>query len=559
VSHSGNHHEDSNYNTTTALADATVASGTARLHHRTLDVDPAIEADVLDAAAIAYYDAGDFQAAREAFQLACEKGSLIARYNIAMLCMAGVGGPKDPEKALAHLRVAASEGLRSAMTMLGKILCDGDGVLPAPEEAYRWFSLAAQHGDTNAQMQAGRMLYYGSGVAVDLTEAFRLFSLAAGTGHPEAIFNIADMLEHGTGVVQDTAKAYQLYHQAHALHFVEATHRLGLAFYNGIGVPQDRDIARTYWREAADKDCIKSRFCLACALIQSDSDAEEIIHLLVLAARSGHGESVTTLVRFLTAECTDPQNAFKTLQRIAPTLRTLKLNPASCFLLATLYFEHGTAQSDHDEGVFWATIAATDGHAEAQLLLGSLYLNGSGVLRNFETAYSLFSQSATGGSEAAALLSLVMTYEGLGTPKNTPEALRQWAKLSHKIAPEAKRQFESILCSSFDTELPDSPIVAVLTDPQLTRCWPVEINPGDTSMNVGASTDLNAEESGAVNALQALAMKGHVPAIFVLGQLCQTGIGVPENFSLAIECFAKAASAGYNPARMLLRKLQEAN
>lgn len=79
--------------------------------------------------------------------------------------------------------------------------------------------------------------------------------------------------------------------------------------------------------------------------------------------------------------------------------------------------------------VDWYKKAAEADNADAQYVLGELYLKGDGVKRSFPAAAQMFRRAAEKGNLARAQYALGLLYQrGLGVPKNDVEAVLWWQK-----------------------------------------------------------------------------------------------------------------------------------
>ena len=56
---------------------------------------------------------------------------------------------------------------------------------------------------------------------------------------------------------------------------------------------------------------------------------------------------------------------------------------------------------DYEEAVYWLRKAANQGHATAQALLGAMYYEGAGVVKNYEEAVYWLREAANQGHEKA--------------------------------------------------------------------------------------------------------------------------------------------------------------
>lgn len=97
-------------------------------------------------AGLAAYDAGDYAAAREAWQPLAENGDPDALVALASLHVEGVGMRQDFILAAKLFRRAADQGYMVAQLNLGDYYARGRGVPRDLASAWMWLSLAARQG-----------------------------------------------------------------------------------------------------------------------------------------------------------------------------------------------------------------------------------------------------------------------------------------------------------------------------------------------------------------------------------------------------------------------------
>jgi hypothetical protein len=85
------------------------------------------------------------------------------------------GTQQDCVQAVAHWRMAASQGLASAQYSLGFMYMNGQGLLQDYAEAFKLFQLSASQEYSPAQFSLGHMFENGLGVPVDLLKAVKCY------------------------------------------------------------------------------------------------------------------------------------------------------------------------------------------------------------------------------------------------------------------------------------------------------------------------------------------------------------------------------------------------
>ncbi|MBQ2380862.1 MAG: SEL1-like repeat protein [Akkermansia sp.] len=118
------------------------------------------------------------------------------------------------QKAIQHFRIAANEGNKEALHILGVSYELGHGVPQDYTEAINWYRKAAELGHAEAQYKLGSCYEYGRSVTQNYSEAFEWYKKSAEQGNPEAQFNLGFCYEKGSGTTKDLNKAEYWYSKA---------------------------------------------------------------------------------------------------------------------------------------------------------------------------------------------------------------------------------------------------------------------------------------------------------------------------------------------------------
>lgn len=165
------------------------------------------------------------------------------------------------------------------------------------------------------------------------------------------------------------------------------------------------------------------------------------------------------------------------------------------------------------------------GHAKAQVSLGTMYVNGRGVKQDYATALKLFEQAAKQG-DLLALHNLGSMYsKGRGVPQNDTTALEFY----RKAAEQGAAMSQEVVGEYY---------------------------------YLGKATPQNYQI--AKNWLEKAATQGNAAAMYNLGVMNANGQGVDKNFAAARSWFQKAVTAGEKSdpstaaqAKMMLMKLPQ--
>lgn len=179
-------------------------------------------------------------------------------------------------------------------------------------------------------------------------------------------------------------------------------------------------------------------------------------------------------------------------------------------LAAVYYYGQSEVSIDRVKAARWAHLAAVQGDAQAQRILGNCYYDGEGVEKDYVKAVALYQEAARQG-DVRSLFNLGNRYEsGEGVSRDVKKAILCWKEAAESGGPE----LSYLLACRY------------------------------TNGIGGASRDT-------VNAaiwLKKAAARGHAQALCDLGMLYHYGEGVRRNSKKALELCAKAAKLGVEEA-----------
>lgn len=162
-----------------------------------------------------------FAQARQLFERAAAGGDGYAMGNLAIMLDAGVGGPRDPQRA-AQLRSGVAS--HSDATFAAKATADPTYLSMAAawqsghyDDALQTAHQLADKGNAAGQATLGRAYYLGVGVARNYAYALYYVTRAVAQNNTDAMFILGLMYEHGRGVRQDFPHALQLFDRAASL------------------------------------------------------------------------------------------------------------------------------------------------------------------------------------------------------------------------------------------------------------------------------------------------------------------------------------------------------
>ncbi|KIY51158.1 HCP-like protein [Fistulina hepatica ATCC 64428] len=238
----------------------------------------------------------DHERAYHLYLQAAKQNHAAACYRVAVCNEIGAGTRKEPPRAAAFYRKAASLGDIPAMYKLGMILLTGQlGEAKNPREAINWlkraaedadeenphalhelgllhedpmskyvpydpayakslFTQAAQYGYTQSQFKLGQCYEFGSlGCPIDPKRSIYWYTKAAEKGDAEAELALSGWYLTGSeGVLkQSDSEAYLWARRAAAKGLSKAEYAVGYYAEVGIGVKQDIEFAKRWYLRAA--------------------------------------------------------------------------------------------------------------------------------------------------------------------------------------------------------------------------------------------------------------------------------------------------------------------
>ena len=159
-----------------------------------------------------------FALARQWYEKAADKGDGYAMGNLAIMLDAGVGGPRDPERAK---QLRAGVAGHSDAEFAKKATADpGNSAMTVAwrsghyQEALQTARELANKGNSDAEVILGRSYYTGVGSQQSYKNALPWFQKAAAQNNADAIYFLGLMTEFGYAVPQDLNKAQSLFDQA---------------------------------------------------------------------------------------------------------------------------------------------------------------------------------------------------------------------------------------------------------------------------------------------------------------------------------------------------------
>lgn len=240
----------------------------------------------------------------------------------------------------------------------------------------KWVEFAFSHLTPEQRLQKGLKYYHGQGTEVNMEKALQWFLTIQ--ENPEAQAKLGDIYENGRGTDPDLEKAIMFYRKAHEGGNVLGTFSLAYCYERGKGVPKN--------------------------LVQA--------HELYQIAQNRGYEAWPSYFSLFKRRYSRELNVMSADQ----------LSPAENYQRG-LHFYHGDIEAmDMNKAQAHFELAATHGHAGAQLRLGDIYEYGRGIPVDLPKALAYYRSSAALG-DVQALYALGKCYEeGIGVPRDLEQA-----------------------------------------------------------------------------------------------------------------------------------------
>jgi TPR repeat protein len=230
----------------------------------------------------------------------------------------------------------------------------------------------AEAGDASAQLAMGRAYQNGSGVRQNDETAVKWYRKAADQGNAAAQNNLGVMYRAGLGVEKNEEEALKWYHMAARQGNANAMFNIGAAYY--------------------------------------DNDVE-------------HATELAAYEWFVLAEEAGSTSAQDAVKRTAAELG-VPFTQDALTEIAQMYEKGTDLPQNYSQAVKWYDRAAAQGNPKAKIQLASLYMNGTGVAKDYPRAMDL---CRSAGILGYYCVGHIYVY-GLGVPPDLTEASKWYRK-----------------------------------------------------------------------------------------------------------------------------------
>ncbi len=387
-----------------------------------------IENNIAFDAARAASKAEDYEEAARQYQIAMEKGSSAAAWNLGLLYTKGQGVPADPAEGFRLSLRAAEMGNARAMYSMAKKFHSGDkGLIIDDEQALIWAEKAEESGKLNADTPIGDLIReikdslkndpYDMGKAEcrpdgDYAWAVKQFKLAVEQGNASAAWILGSIYTKGEGREKDEAEGFRWYLKAAEMGLGEAMYTVAEAyFFGGPGTKKDDEQA-LYWAKKAKESIVLS----------ADKPVDKLIRKI---------ENNIAFPKAAAAiQSGDHDEALQSL-----TLLTEQGSAAAALLLAKLHIDGDGVDLDRDLALHYYAIASENGNTDA-----SSYLVGQDVedmYREVVDAYERGDRTAAlHAYHAAYRADIIRAYHGFASSKHDMTFYRKLIEASADLLSE---------------------------------------------------------------------------------------------------------------------------
>ena len=318
--------------------------------------------------------------------------------------------------------------------------------------------------------------------------AHPIFLQAAQQKSTIAQFHLGKMYEQGLGVNQDYVQAANYFRQAAERGYPPAQAKLGEFYANGLGLPMDYRQAAEWFSKAAD---------------QQDKTPEHRLH----EACSAY-------------EVEDFDTALSTFQELAQ-----ENDAVAQFHLGEMYSAGKGVPTDFQQAADWYELAAKQDFVPAQVRLGRMFANGEGVQKDYRAAAEWLMKAAEREDDDNE--NLFEQAQNAYRQNDYANAFNMLEKLANRNHDAAQYYLGSMYKYGY----------SVRQDNEQAIEWYMK------SAKQGYSD--------AVAMVRELASKHSMPlAMFGLGELYGSALGVEQDDVQAADWFLRAAQRGYVPAQI---------
>lgn len=526
------------------------------------------------------------------YEKGAERGNPVAQCNLGLMYKDGHGVSKpDFQQAFRFLSMSANSNYEYAFFWMGYFLEKGVGTVKNEAEAKKWYDKGAQlgkldcqysldilecplrpgegalehkanvqslqmlrdaasNGDAEASYKIGNLYYKGEyGFAQDLGKARRWYEKAASGGHADSTFDIANMYENGEGVSVDYKKAMELYLDAYKKGSHAAPFRIALMYCFNRGVEKNDKVIMHWVGEALKRNYSKGYLHLAYIYHFGKAiqvDFKEALKWYERAIQYDDSDNSSHGFRGMAMIYHQGGNNVQRDHKKAEEYYVAAVeagNTEAMHGLGELYYYRVGEDKHFERARYWYELAAEEGYALALHSLGRMYCRGLGGLeKNYVTAMEYYVKALEGGNCEQAMCSIGELYEkGFGVRVNYQKAMEWYVKATENGDKNGFVQIGLL----YQHGLGVSRNLKTAFE-YFTKAGKYNDRADDAlGMLVSTGVDGKRDYSIAFNCFTRAAYNFNESAFNNLGLCYKSGLGVERNFHIAIEYFLLGAEFNY--------------
>jgi hypothetical protein len=324
------------------------------------------------------------ETAHRMFTMASLMGKYPSRYHLGLMNLYGEGRERNRTRALMWFKLAGSRAEPRAAQQASELAANLKPVEIRQamnyaiqfDAAEAMFRVARRCEDADAMTAMGAMLMQGDGVDLDVTLAVEWLMRAVEKNNAEAQWRLGLAYAHGIGVAKNNEEASRLLQLSVAQANCDAQYHWAQFLEHHSNKSEVRTLAMSLYEAAAQQGHMPAQLHLAYAL-----RADEAMH------DPGRDPNALPIPRKTVRRSTAPH-----LVRSVNFFRMAadKEHAAAQFELGQMYAQGLGVAQQFEEAAYWYLLAAKQGHSQAQFHLGFLHSHGQGVDQDYAKAYQWY-------------------------------------------------------------------------------------------------------------------------------------------------------------------------
>ncbi len=395
----------------------------------------------------------------------------------------------------------------------------------------------AKSGDASAMNEVGTWYYMGKHVNRDYAQAYEWWKKASLKSNVRAIANLGMCYQLGRGVERDSVDAIRLYEKSikegnkslldqrmkNASKSGFDAMLVGNCYENGIGAKKDYAKAADFYAQAAAKGSIDGMRQTGLCYLNAKDNAKALQYF-EQGASKGDLSSEYWAGKILLGGMNVPANK---QQAVVYLLKAAEGGmPAAQTELGTLYAEGNGVTKNLAQAAEWHRKSALQGNPKGMWNYGNVLKDGLGVEKDYDQALFWMSEAAPHGYQRA-FKGMIAHLDSIGTDPFLNYVRGMKFYLVEGKMKEASDQFKKVEKAKLDE--------------------------GRIMQAVILASKRNEKPNAKKSVKELEKLSGNnAEAAFYLATLYETGNGVVQDMTKAIELYRKASDMGYGKSQSYL-------